>query len=180
MSSLVKILIGTAVVAGVSAIVAVASSKDKEEQKAEKVEDGKVVQMPANKEDKSVLERIKEYAWKKVVKILAFVALNADKIEAVSTIIGLGSGVIAIAGSIRDFRQGNDTQKKLDEINEKLDTLKMYHQLENQVSNHNNEVFGVALEHISNAVNVNTEEMKRDLDAIYERDKNKLNRFRTA
>ena len=177
MNLLAKVLIGTAVVAGASAVVAVIASKE-EEKKVVKVENGNVVQMPTKQEKEPLLDRIKKYVRKKIIKFLAFVALHSEQIEAASTVIGLGSGVIAIAGAIRDFKNGNDTQEKLDEINTKLDTLYFMDVIQNQVTNHNNEVFGAALDHICVATKVDAEALRADLKSIDDEDKEKFREFR--
>jgi len=167
MTNLTKILIGTAVVAGVSAIVAVVSDKEEEVTLVRKTDEkGNVVIEPQVKEEKSLLKRIKEYVTKKVIKILAFVALHSEQIEAVSTLIGLGSGIIAITGAIRDFKRGNDMQDQIDEINEKIDVLLNQEVLTNKAMNHNNLVFAAVSEEISKKVGVDMHDLDAKLSAI--------------
>ena len=123
-NNLTKILIGTAVVAGVSAIIALASDKKEEITLVRtKDENGNIVIEPQAKEDKSILKRIKKFVKKKVIKFLAWVALHMEQIEAVSTVVGITTGVISMASALRDFRKGNDMQKQLDSIEKKLDNL---------------------------------------------------------
>lgn len=123
-NNLTKILIGTAVVAGVSAIIAVVSDKEEEITLIRKKdENGNIVIEPQTKEDKSILKRIKKFVKKKVIKFLAWVALHMEQIEAVSTVVGITTGVISMASALRDFQKGNDMQKQLDTIEKKLDNL---------------------------------------------------------
>ena len=123
-NNLTKILIGTAVVAGVSAIIAVASDKKEEITLVRtKDENGTIVIEPQVKEDKSILKRIKKFVKKKVIKFLAWVALHMEQIEAISTVVGITTGVISMASALRDFQKGNDMQKQLDLIEKKLDNL---------------------------------------------------------
>lgn len=123
-NNLTKILIGAAVVAGVSAIIAVASDKEEEVTLVRtKDVNGNVIIESRAKEDKSILKRIKKFVKKKVIKFLAWVALHMEQIEAVSTVVGITTGVISMASALRDFRKGNDTQKQLDTIEKKLDAL---------------------------------------------------------
>lgn len=166
MTTLAKVLIGTAVVAGVGAITAIAVASDKKEETVEVRSDGKVVEMPVKKEDTSLLSRIKKYVKRKVIKFLTFVALNADKFEAASTLIGLGSGIIAITKAIRDFKKGSDLEMKIDELTEKVDTIADWQLLTAQATNHNNKVFAVAAEHICNKVGVDGDELRKDMEAL--------------
>ena len=123
-NNLTKILIGAAVVAGVSAIIAVASDKEEDVTLVRtKDVNGNVVIKTQAKEDKSILKRIKKFVKKKVIKFLAWVALHMEQIEAVSTVVGITTGVISMASALRDFRKGNDMQKQLDTIEKKLDNL---------------------------------------------------------
>lgn len=123
-NNLTKILIGAAVVAGVSAIIAVASDKEEEVTLVRtKDVNGNVIIESRAKEDKSILKRIKKFVKKKVIKFLAWVALHMEQIEAVSTVVGITTGVISMASALRDFRKGNDMQKQLDTIENKLDAL---------------------------------------------------------
>ena len=123
-NNLTKILIGAAVVAGVSAIIAVASDKEEEVTLVRtKDVNGNVIIESREKEDKSILKRIKKFVKKKVIKFLAWVALHMEQIEAVSTVVGITTGVISMASALRDFRKGNDMQDQLDTIEKKLDAL---------------------------------------------------------
>lgn len=151
MTNLTKILVSTAVVAGVSALVAVVAEEEKKEEKVV-IKDAKgnekvVVTAESNvKVDKNgeiveekpgLIKRIKKYVTKKVIKFLAFVALNQQKIEAVCTVIGLGSAALGIANAIRDFKNGNDMQKKINEMDNKLNHFYEVYDYNRIVDNNN-------------------------------------------
>lgn len=118
-NNLTKILIGTAIVAGVAVVAKVVSDDTKKQ--SEVVVDDKTGDIVV--EEKSVIKRIKKFVKKKVIKFLAWVALHMEQIEAVSTVVGITTGVISMASALRDFRKGNDMQKQLDAIENKLDAL---------------------------------------------------------
>ena len=116
MTTLTKVLIGAAVtvVAGTVVTVAKKAQEKKVEESSEETE---------VKEDKSIIKRIKSYVTKKVIRILGWVALHMEQIEAAGTIIGFVGTIISITGAIRDFVRNNDLSGKLDEINKKLDDM---------------------------------------------------------
>lgn len=153
MNTLAKVLLGTTIVAAAGAVVAAVVVKEnkKEEQKTEEA--------PKATDDKSVLGRIKRFVTKKVVKFLAWVALHMEQIEAASVVVGLASGVISIAGAIRDYKAGSDLANKIDKLQETIDET-------NRATNHNNLVFGTGLDHICDKVGVDADELKKDLDVI--------------
>lgn len=130
MNLLGKVFIGAGVVA-VAGVVAIAVADKSEENAAKKAiefaVDDKVKQELKDKEDerkeKSVFCRIKRYVEKKVIKILGFVALHMEQIEAASAVIGLASGVIGIASAVKEYRRGDDVQDKLDALTAKVDRL---------------------------------------------------------
>lgn len=107
-NNLTKILLATVVVAGVSAVVV--KKVKKEDKNTEVVES----------EDESVLKKIKKYVEKKVIKILAFVAIHAEQIDAISTIIGLVTGVIGIVSAVKEFKRDNDIQEQLNRIEDQM------------------------------------------------------------
>lgn len=144
MGIFVKLLLGAAVAGGAGVAVAVAVDSHQQKKAEQKVREAKTeieraqaVMARNEREEKSVIQRIKKYVQKKVVKILAFVALHVEQIEAIGAIVGLGSAFIGIAGAVRDYKKGNDTQEKLDLILEKM-------KLDEDAINHNNKVFASA------------------------------------
>lgn len=117
MTTLTKVLIGAAAVTTIGAIVVIANKKTQEKEVDEQIEETE------EKEDKSIIKRIKDYVTKKVVRILGWVALHMEQIEAAGAIIGFVGTIISITGAIRDFVRNNDLSGKLDEINQKLDGM---------------------------------------------------------
>lgn len=108
---LIGAAVGTAVVAGVGVFIV---SKEKEEK--HDVAEQAVVQ----DEDGSVLKKIKRFVKKKVIKFLAFVALHMEQIEAISTCVGLVTGVIGIASAIKEYKRGDDLQKQIDDLHKEI------------------------------------------------------------
>lgn len=160
-----KILIGAAVAGGVGAAVAVAVDSHQQKKAEQKVREAKtkeeaVKAMNARdaREQKSVIQRIKKYVQKKVVKFLAFVALHMDQIEAAGAIIGLGSAVIGIASAVKDYKNSNDTQEKLDWIINAI-------QNDEKAINHNNKVFAAADQVIMRKLDISAEELDKEIDA---------------
>lgn len=125
MTGLVKVLIGTAVVGVAGAAIAYVANKEEEKIPVGlKVVSGEITpEEIAKDEHKSIIAKIKRFVKRKVIKFLAWVALHMEQIEAVSTVVGITTGVISMASALRDFRKGNDMQKQLDTIEKKLDAL---------------------------------------------------------
>ena len=117
-NGLTKIILGTVAVGAVCAGAAIIASKTEEKVAVVKADEDTGIKIEV--ESSSVIDKIKKAAMKKVVKILGFVVLHMEQIEAVSTIIGVTTGIIHIAGAIRDYRQGSDLKEQLDRIEEKL------------------------------------------------------------
>ena len=170
MNIMTKVLIGAAATAVVGTVIAVATKEEKSQEVTDN--SGNVVAFMdkegnyVKKEDAGVIARIKRFVKRKVIKFLAWVALHMEQIEAAGAIIGLAGSVISIGGAIKEFKNGTDTEKQLKEINEKLDAIEDRERLTNRVINHNTHVFGVAVDHISEKVGVDADELKKDLDAV--------------
>ena len=164
-----KVLIGTAVVASVTAIAVIASEKEEKKDKVAVLtadnEQGirvDVVDMAAEKkEDKSVLKRIKRFVKQKFVKALAWVALHMEQIEAIGAVLGLAGAVVSIAGSVRDFAKGYETQKQLDRI----EALVANHdELQLERTNH----IGQYVDHCAKTINDNLRTTDEDVLALAE------------
>lgn len=148
--TIAKIIITVSVVgAGVLAVKTLADKKEKE-----------TATTPVVEEEDS---RIKAAVQKKVAQILGFVATHTEQIEAISTIIGLGTGMFGIMSAFRDWRKGNDTEKKLDDINKKLDQISATQYRTNKVAYHNNMVMAVCFEEIAKASGVDMEKLDKTL-----------------
>ena len=122
MTMLAKVLMGAAAVSVVGTGIAVYANKKKAEKVLDAVEEA-FTPVEDREEELNVVQRIKKFVRKKVIKFLAWVALHMEQIEAVSAVIGLASGAIGIATAVRDFRKGNDMQEQLDCIETKLDAM---------------------------------------------------------
>lgn len=157
MTGLVKVLIGTAVVAAVGTGVALAVHDSKEKKYVDVAE-----QAVEKDEDGSVLKKIKRFVKRKVIKFLAWVALHMEQIEAASCVIGLASGVISIASAIKEYRRGDDIQEKLDWIQNRI--------IEDEaIVSHNHMIFGAAGDRICEKIGVDKEVLAIDLDDINRR-----------
>ncbi len=120
---LIGAAIGTVVVAGVAIAVDSHQQKKAEQKVSEaksEIDRARAVMARNEREQKSVIQRIKKYVQKKVVKFLAFIALHMDQIEAISTCVGLVTGVIGIASAIKEYKRGDDLQKQIDDLNKEL------------------------------------------------------------
>ena len=117
MTTLTKVLIGAAAVTAVAVVTTVVK---KNEQKNNDIAEQAVEQDHKND---GILKRIKRYVTKKVIRILGWVAIHMEQIEAASAIIGFVGTIISITGAVRDFVRNNDLSGKLDEINKKLDDM---------------------------------------------------------
>lgn len=170
MNMLVKVLIGTAVVATTGAIVAVVVDK-KEQDKAQKKVDGatseiakaKAVVARNERDEKSIIGRIKKFVQKKVIKFLAWVALHMEQIEAASAVIGLGSACFSIASAVRDFKAGSDLANKIDDLE---DQMYKYH----HANCHNQRVIVTCEEFIMDKLEVNDDEVEKRLVEIDKED----------
>lgn len=161
-----KILIGAAVAGGVGTAVAVAvdcHQQKKAEQKVKEAETeiqrAQAVIARDEREEKSIIRRIKKYVEKKVVKILAVVALHMEQIEALGAIIGLGSAFISIAGAIKDYKNSNDTQEKLDLI---IQTM----QEDAEAINHNQLLFASAADLVLANMDISQDEFNKHFESV--------------
>lgn len=166
MGILVKLFFGAVVVGGATTAVAIAVDNHQQKKAEQKVREAETEIQRAQaviardeREEKSIIRRIKKYVEKKVVKILAVVALHMEQIEALGAIIGLGSAFISIAGAIKDYKNSNDTQEKLDWI---MDRMKA----DEETINHNHKVFAVGMGFIADKLDVDPSEIDKALDAI--------------
>lgn len=116
MTTLTKVLIGAAAVTAVAVVTTVVKKNEERKDIAEQA-----VEQDHKKD--GIIKRIKRYVTKKVIRILGWVAIHMEQIEAAGAIIGFVGTIISIAGAIRDFVRNNDLSGKLDEINKKLDDM---------------------------------------------------------
>ena len=110
MNNWVKALIGVGVV-GAVAVTAYAIKKN--EKKHIDISEQAVKN---DHKDDSFIEKIKRAAVKKVTKILAWVLLHQQQIEAVGTVFGVAGAVISVVNALRDFRNGNKLGEQVDKL----------------------------------------------------------------
>lgn len=175
MNLLAKVLIGTAVVATTGAttgaIIAVVVDKKEHDKAQKKVDEAtseiakaKAVVARNDRDEKSIIGRIKKFVQKKVIKFLAWVALHMEQIEAASAVIGLGSACFSIASAVRDFKRGNDLSNQITDMQEDIKLIRYYQDEDAKAINHNNKVFATSLEHICDATGVDGKELKDAID----------------
>ena len=75
-----------------------------------------IIGQPEEKEEKDISQRIKEAATEKAAKIITFVVENQEKIEAVTTVIGIAGTVIGIVNGIKEYRRGDEMEDMLKDI----------------------------------------------------------------
>lgn len=106
-----KVLLGIGAVASVATAVYIVNKKTEKlyaDLTEESAEDEK-------KED-SDISKIKAAADKKCTEILAWVITHREQIEAASMILGVAGASLSIINSVREYRRGNETADKINEI----------------------------------------------------------------
>lgn len=166
MGILVKLFFGAAVVGGATTAVAIAVDNHQQKKAEQKVREAETEIQRAQaviardeREEKSIIRRIKKYVEKKVVKILAVVALHMEQIEALGAIIGLGSAFISIAGAIKDYKNSNDTQEKLDRIIQKMNE-------DEEAINNNQLLFGSAADLVLAKMDISQDEFDKHFESV--------------
>ena len=176
MNMLAKVLIGTAAVAGVGAIIAIAAGDEQEEKKVVTTNESGVTAVPVTEEkeeDQSVLKKIKKFVKKQLIRALGFVVKHIEQVQAVGAVIGLAGTVISIAKTVRDFAKASDTDQKLDEIEQRLIELdEKERRRANSIGTYVEE-FWRATDHNLNIINENVKEHDHyigyTLDAVAEK-----------
>lgn len=114
MNNIAKVLIGVGVVGAVAVTTYVVTKKSEPKQEATESD----ISVEAEGKEKNIIERIKTFVLKKVIKILGWVVLHQQKIEAVGTILGIVGAVLSVVNAVRDYRNGLNLQKQLDYISD--------------------------------------------------------------
>lgn len=73
--------------------------------------------------ENDISKRIKEAAEDKAVKIITFVVENQEKIEAITTVIGIAGTVIGIVNGIKEYKRSDDMEDMLKDLCEFKDEL---------------------------------------------------------
>lgn len=116
MTNMTKVLIGFGVVGAVAAATYfVTKTTEEKTTVVARVDENGETKVEEIKEE-SILEQIKKAATKKVIRILAWVALHQQQIEAIGTIIGLGAGIFNIINAIKEYRAGNKMREQINEL----------------------------------------------------------------
>ena len=75
-----------------------------------------ILGQPEEKEESDISKRIKDAATEKAAKIITFVVENQEKIEAVTTVIGIAGTVIGIVNGVKEYRRSDDMEDMLKDI----------------------------------------------------------------
>lgn len=73
--------------------------------------------------ESDISKRIKEAAEDKAIKIITFVVENQEKIEAITTVIGIAGTVIGIVNGIKEYKQSDEMEDMLKDLCEFKDEL---------------------------------------------------------
>ena len=75
-----------------------------------------IIDQPEDNKESDISNRIKEAAEDKAVKIITFVVENQEKIEAITTVIGIAGTVIGIVNGIKEYKRSDDMEDMLKDI----------------------------------------------------------------
>lgn len=82
-----------------------------------------IIGQQEDNEERDISKRIKEAAEDKAVKIITFVVENQEKIEAITTVIGIAGTVIGIVNGIKEYKQSDEMEDMLKDLCEFKDDL---------------------------------------------------------
>lgn len=117
MNNLVKVLIGVGIAGAVATTTYIVTKKPKVVKKVMTTDpEGNTVETEVECEGKSILEKMQEAALKKAIKILAWVAQNQNKVEAIVTVISLAGAIFTVVNAVRDFLMSSKLNRSLDDI----------------------------------------------------------------
>lgn len=75
-----------------------------------------IIGHPEDDKESDISKRIKEAAEDKAVKIITFVVENQEKIEAITTVIGIAGTVIGIVNGIKEYKRSDEMEDMLKDI----------------------------------------------------------------
>ena len=75
-----------------------------------------IIGQPEDNKESDISKRIKEAAEDKAVKIITFVVENQEKIEAITTVIGIAGTVIGIVNGIKEYKRSDEMEEMLKDI----------------------------------------------------------------
>ena len=82
-----------------------------------------IIGQPEDNKESDISKRIKEAAEDKAVKIITFVVENQEKIEAITTVIGIAGTVIGIVNGIKEYKRSDEMEDMLKDLCEFKDDL---------------------------------------------------------
>lgn len=82
-----------------------------------------IIGNPEDDKESDISKRIKEAAEDKAVKIITFVVENQEKIEAITTVIGIAGTVIGIVNGIKEYKRSDEMEDMLKDLCEFKDEL---------------------------------------------------------
>ena len=83
----------------------------------------KIIGQQEDDKESDISKRIKEAAEDKAVKIITFVVENQEKIEAITTVIGIAGTVIGIVNGIKEYKRSDEMEDMLKDLCEFKDDL---------------------------------------------------------
>ena len=75
-----------------------------------------IIDKPEDNKESDISKRIKEAAEDKAVKIITFVVENQEKIEAITTVIGIAGTVIGIVNGIKEYKRSDEMEDMLKDL----------------------------------------------------------------
>lgn len=75
-----------------------------------------IIGQPEDNKERDISNRIKKAAEDKAVKIITFVVENQEKIEAITTVIGIAGTVIGIVNGIKEYKRSDEMEEMLKDI----------------------------------------------------------------
>ncbi len=174
MNIIVKVglgVLGVGVVAGVAAAVVHDNHEEKAANTAIRFAIDDVVReelkaKEKSRQEKSIVSRIKRFVIKKFIKVLSFVIIHKEQVEAVGAIMGLVSAAISISKSVKDFVTEDVRDGQLEEMQATLDELNHNFYGACRAQTHNTQVECVALQHIAEATKCDMDKLMQDLKDI--------------
>lgn len=82
-----------------------------------------IIGNPEDDKESDISKRIKKAAEDKAIKIITFVVENQEKIEAITTVIGIAGTVIGIANGIKEYKRSDEMEDMLKDLCEFKDEL---------------------------------------------------------
>ena len=82
-----------------------------------------IIDQTEDNKESDISKSIKKAAEDKAVKIITFVVENQEKIEAITTVIGIAGTVIGIVNGIKEYKRSDEMENMLKDLCEFKDEL---------------------------------------------------------